>query len=66
MDKSQIAEMNRSINERLAPLFAELEQAHCARISREAKLDPAKHKMTKVFDRGANYRYYSAPTWRNW
>lgn len=59
MDKQQIAEMNRSINERLAPFFAELEQAHCARLSKAAHLDPEANKLTRVFDHGASYRYYS-------
>jgi hypothetical protein len=58
MTPSEIQEMNRSITERLAPMFEELEQAHCRRVSREAKLDPQAHKLTRVFDHGANYRYW--------
>ena len=50
--------MNQEIMQRLAPLFAELEQAHCNRISREAKADPLAHKMTRVFEHGTSYRYW--------
>lgn len=52
--------MNREIMERLAPMFAELEQASNKRLAEAAKADPLQHKMTRVFDPGVNtnFRYY--------
>jgi hypothetical protein len=50
-----------SLTQRLAPLFAELEQAHCNRLAEAAKKNPLANKLTRVFDGRMNYRYYSAP-----
>ena len=57
---SDLSEMNRHISERLAPIFREFEQAQMEREAEAAKRDPARHRLSKVMERGKsmNYRHW--------
>lgn len=52
------ANAKRRIEQALAPLFIEIEQASRKRESEEAKKDPLKYKKTRVFDGSAGYHYW--------
>ena len=59
---SDLSESNRRINERLAPLFAELGQRFMEAEEAAAKRDPAKYRLSTVMERGKplSYRHWGA------
>lgn len=49
-----------SIRRRLEPMFAEFQQVSREREEREAKADPEKHRLSRVFSGPMRWRYYRA------
>jgi hypothetical protein len=61
MDSEQLSAMNRRINQRLAPVFREMERMNMEAEAAMAKANPRKHRLSTVMENGRlSYRHWGA------